>query len=330
MDLQTTIERFLRVFSLFGLVQVRIGVENQVEVVRKSTWIIPILLLIYMVNAVVVFCYERPSTDTISLVSNVIQMTLSSILISVALILPVKYMELARKTIRQIQALGDELESTRVHINYRSVCRSFCLIMTAFSATILYFISYDAYVNLVKGSMTLKYWFLSILPPVYMILIMAQAICALALAQCFYKRVNRVIAAQIPSPEFEEDSLDKSPFKLENHKEILDFGYPNKDNKALFPKLFQVLGGLNELCQKLETYYGPLFLASFTTIFVVTSIQLYYCYQIITQEQDESRGYSYWTMVVSLNVVIINVILVISITALCQAITNQVSLLFLK
>lgn len=330
MDLQTTIQWFLRVFSPFGLVQVRIGVENQVEVVRKSNWIIPILLLIYWFNAVVVFCYERPSTDIISLVSNVIQMALNSVLISVALILPVKYMELARKTIRQIQALSADLEDTRVYINYRSVRHSFCLIMTAFSAIILYFISYDAYVNLTKGSMTLKYWFLSILPSVYLILIMAQAICALALTQCLYKSVNKAIAAQIPSPEFEEDPSDKSPFKIESHKEFVEFGYPNKESKELFPRLFQILGGLNELCQKLETYYGPLFLVSFTTIFVVTSIQLYYCYQIITQEKDESRGYSYWTMVVSLNVVIINVILVISITALCQAITNQVSLLVLE
>lgn len=70
--------------------------------------------------------------------------------------------------------------------------------------------------------------------------------------------------------------------------------------------------------------FFAVYLATFTTIFVVTSIQLYYCYQIF-QVQDENRGYSYWSLAMSLNVVVINIILVVTITALCQTITNQVS-----
>lgn len=79
---------------------------------------------------------------------------------------------------------------------------------------------------------------------------------------------------------------------------------------------------MTEICQRVEGYYGPLFLSTFTTIFVVTSIQLYYCYQIIIQA-DETRGYSYWSLVMCLNVVVINILLVVTITALCQSIQNQ-------
>lgn len=326
-DLQPTVRLFLRIFSAFGLVQVRYGPDNQLAVVKRSAYIIPILLLIYWINAVVVFCYERPSTDTISLVSNVIQMALNSILISVAVIIPIQYMDLARRTILQMQSLVADLASLQISVDFRKVCRDFCLILFFFFSILIYSISYDAYATYQYGMMTVKYWFFSILPPVYMVLVLTQAICTLALTNRFYKCVNKVILAQIPRTEADEiEPMDTSINKIQPAEKFAGYRYPEMDSRAVFfPKMCEVLGSLNEICQKLETYFGPLFLISFTTIFVVTSIQLYYCYQIITQVKDEARGYSYWTMVISVNVVLTNVILVIATTALCQAITNQVS-----
>lgn len=319
-DLKSNIRLFLRIFSSFGLIQVRFGPDDELEVVKSSAIIIPILLVIYWVNAVVVFCYERPSTDTISLVSNIIQLSLNSVMISVAMIVPIKFMGLARKTIKQIQDLNAALDKINIVLDFGRMRRNFCLIVAFFFSFLLYSTAYDAYVTLKNGMMSLKYWFVTILPSVYMVLLLTQSICTLALTRSFYKRVNKAIASEIPSEAATQEEEEEG-ITVKGHAQR--FG-PGVDD-CLFTQIFHILGDLNEICQKLESYFGPLFLATFTTIFVVTSVQLYYCYQIIIQGQDEARGYSFWSLIRCLNVVFINVVLVISITALCQAITNQVS-----
>lgn len=320
-NLKTNIRLFLRIFSFFGLIQVRYGREDQLEVVKSSAFIIPILLFIYWINAVVVFCFERPTTDNISLVSNIIQLTLNSIMISVAMIIPIKDMQLARRIIKQIDELNSELEKVGVLINFRKTRRDFAGIFGFFFLFLVYSVTYDGYSTFKNGMMSIKYWFVTILPSVYMVLVLTQAICVLSLVRKIYRNVNRAIAVQLPSEE--DENQDEDFNRIQSGGKVGVVLAPEMVS-TFFPKVFQILGSLSEICQKLETYYGPLFLATFTTIFVVTSIQLYYCYQIIIQAQDEARGYSIWSLIMCMNVVIINVVLVLCITAFCQTITNQV------
>lgn len=316
-DLKSNVRIFLRFFSIFGLVQVRYGPDDQLEVVRSSTFIIPILLLIYWINAVAIFCFERPSTDKISIVSNVIQMTLNCVMISVAMVVPIRYMQLARRSIAKILDLTAEFERAGISVDYKKVRKTFFAIISFFVLFLIYMVSYDAFVTFKNGIMSFKYWFVTILPSTYMVLILTQAICAVATVSSFYKTVNKAIAQQI-----RYDKVTPNSGKL--FKGGVSLTIPGQDQTPFFPKVFYILGDLNEICLKLENYFGPIFLATFTTIFVVTSIQLYYGYQIF-QVHDATRGFSYWSLAQCLNVVAINIILVVTITALCQTITNQVS-----
>lgn len=327
-DLKSTIRLFLQTFSFFGLVQVRYGPEEgQLDIIKSSTVIVPILLIIYWINAIVVICFERPSTDTISLVSNIIQLVLNAVMISVAMIVPIKYMKLARRIIQHVHELVAQLERIRILVDFRKVRRNFCLIVGFFLTILIYSLVYDACITFKNGLMTVKYWFVTILPSVYMVLVLTQAICTLAMTRSFYRHVNRAIAAQIPSEDEEDEpseDLIRGKMSISQREETTD---SSGSERTFFINIFIILGSLEELCRKLESYFGPLFLVTFTTLFVVTSIQLYYCYQIIIQVHDEARGYSYLSLILCVNVVVINVILMASITALCQAITNQVSLM---
>lgn len=324
-NLQSTIRLFLRIFSFFGLVQVRYGPGDQLEIVKSSAIIIPILLIIYWVNAIAVFCFERTATDKISLVSNIIQLSLNSIMISVSMIVPIKFMKLARRTIKQIQDLNSDLEKAQIFLDFKSMRRNFLLIFGFFFIFLVYSVTYDAYVTFKNGMMSIKYWFVTILPSVYMVLLLTQSILALAFTLSIYNRVNKTMARQLPA----EDEVEEDASYVSSAKQI----FPNKDPEhfpsnigaPFFGRILQILSSLNEICEKLESYFGPLFLSTFTTIFVVTSIQMYYCYQILIQAEDESRGYSLWSLFMCLNVIIVNCVLVISITAICQAITNQVT-----
>lgn len=177
----------------------RFGPDRQLEVIKSSRVVIPILLLIYWLNAVFVFYFDRPPTDQISFISNVIQLSLNSVMISVAMVLPIKYMHLARKIIiSQVEKLSTDLERLLVPLNHRRLRRSFLVTVSFFFAFLVYFTAYDGFVSCRNGTVTVKYWFITILPSIYMVLVLTQAICVLGLLRFFYKSVNKSIAKQIP------------------------------------------------------------------------------------------------------------------------------------
>lgn len=319
-DLKSNIRLFIRFFSCFGLVQVRYGSDGQLEVLRNSKFIIPVLLLIYWINAVAIFFFERISTDKISTVSNGIQLILNCIMISVLMVVPIKYAQLASRSIAKIQDLDAEFEKAGIVVDYKKLQRKFWGIISFFVMFLTYVVSYDGFVTYKNGFTSFKYWFVTILPSFFMVLILSQAICAVALVSSFYKTVNKAIVQQI---RYEKDvpKFNSNSDKLKGRVSLTVSGH---NQAPFFPKVFYILGDLHEICLKLENYFGPVFLVTFTTIFVVTSIQLYYCYQIF-QIQDEERGFSYWSLAQCLNVVATNIILVVTVTALCQTITNQAS-----
>lgn len=98
--------------------------------------------------------------------------------------------------------------------------------------------------------------------------------------------------------------------------------------KLKIPSAFQAFSNLLNLGNVMEKVFGPIFLASISSIFVVTTIQIYYCYVLNASSQEESQGYSVWTFVVSLNDILWNVGTLIFLTTLCEMITFQVSFRF--
>lgn len=316
-DLFTVANLFLRVFAFLGLVQVRFGPGRTLEHIKISPFIIPIVLFVYWINAVVIFYYEKPSTDTISIFSNITQMIINGIMLSVILIYPVKLRNVAKKILSQLLEIHGDLERVRIHLDYPKVRRNFLIISGSFFAFLIYYVAFDAYSYFKAGTMSVKYWFVTILPSVFMILVLIQPICVLSLIRSCYKRVNKSIVSQLASPTDNKEELIKNPMSITNI-----MADQNKSGKY-FVTIIHILRSLNEICQKIEHYFGALFLSTFTTIFIVTSIQLYYCYQILVQKQDEKRGLSYMTLVACLNVVVINSCFIISITALCQSISDQ-------
>lgn len=106
----------------------------------------------------------------------------------------------------------------------------------------------------------------------------------------------------------------------------LDFKNPTFFDYTLpkFPVVFDSFQDLLDLGRLLEKIFGPILLAAISSIFVVTTVQIYYCYVLIASSQKESQGYSIWTLIVAINEIFWNVLVIVYLTTLCEMITSQV------
>jgi gustatory receptor len=79
-----------------------------------------------------------------------------------------------------------------------------------------------------------------------------------------------------------------------------------------------------DLSSAVEKFLGFIFLSTFTSIFVVTTTQIYHCYTLAASQAKHMIGYSWWTIVMSVNIIFLNVISTVAITSLCEMISSEV------
>ena len=70
-------------------------------------------------------------------------------------------------------------------------------------------------------------------------------------------------------------------------------------------------------------FFGPIFLAAFSSILICITVQIFYCY-IIMKNLDPTLFRTMWTLSTSINMVIINIFLVLAITSISEMIYKQV------
>ena len=92
---------------------------------------------------------------------------------------------------------------------------------------------------------------------------------------------------------------------------------------SLIPEDLNILNDLIELINLVGKFFGPIFLAAFSSIFICTTVQIYYCYTIL-QAFSEEKFRTVWTFMSSMNIVIMHILLVFAITSLSEMIHNQV------
>lgn len=242
-------------------------------------------------------------------------------MLSVLLVFPIKNVKLAKGIVQKIQKLNENLLALDIRIDQTKILKTFVYIILPSVLFLFFTVGYDAYVSLLRNqNTTFKYWIVAIIPSIFLGIALLQSICVLLFLRTLFKYVNKAISSEIRSEiEPEPQAIEKPNNMFLTRVQI---SYPCQQKIVIFPKIFFILGDLNEICYKVEAYFGPTFLATFTTIFVVTSIQLFYCY-VILHFNDETKAL--WYLFVAINTVVINMLLVGGITAICQSITNQVS-----
>ena len=86
-----------------------------------------------------------------------------------------------------------------------------------------------------------------------------------------------------------------------------------------------IINDLVELIHLYGRFFGPIFLAAFSSIFICTTVQIFYCY-IIVQNLNSLLYRTMWTFSTSMNMVMIQIILALVITSISEMIYNQVKI----
>lgn len=109
--------------------------------------------------------------------------------------------------------------------------------------------------------------------------------------------------------------------------------YLDKKNTLILPNsaltLSSELSTFNDLVDLINMtskFFGPAFLTTFSSIFIIITVQLYYSYLILSNF-DEKYFRSWWTFGITLNNVINHMLLVFVISTISEKIYTQVKLI---
>lgn len=312
---------FLKPYKLFGITPFKNSKNKlNVNLCFPQIWIIIVLaILLYWIGIVLTFLEDHKNAHKLSIIANYIQIITNTIAFTVALTYPLIQRITVNSIINSFERVDQELNYLKIKINYKADSRSYRVLIISCCLILLATTMYDFFVAVVIMS-TLKawYWLVTIIPLIIYSIALSQAYVVIGFIKKRCQLINQVI--------WEFQTSDKS--SVVNAKNIVIVSIFNDTTpiislSELFSKLFIALNELCELSQLIEKLFGLLFLTTFSAIFAVTSIQLFYCYLVITTASSEN-GYSIWSLIQSVNIILINLILILGITSVCEAVSTEV------
>ena len=317
LKLENVLNLFIRFYQCFGLIPIKISNTNERS--KMATVIVVLFLIIYWSGLIFSMAIKQTRTDRISVISNWIQLLINGVTLTVTQINPIIKIDLLKRILNSVKKFDLDIMELGIHINYYHNYLCLACIVTSIGLYTLYLNCYDFYVTMIRSSYnTIDYWTITIIPLIVYSFGLSMAFVSLLYIRQRFQALNVLLKRE------EKNNTDVD-LTLNNNSTIIllsnDKIIKQERGNAL-SKILLRLSDLFDITDYISHLYGPLFLTTFTTIFVVTAVQLYYCY-VVALIMDENRGYSLWTVFLSFNIVLLNVILVISITSVCQSITNQ-------
>jgi gustatory receptor len=317
--------------------------------------VIMTFLIVYWIGLVESFWSNRKGNDNISVISNWIQLIINGFTLAVVQIYPIAEVRTVENIKGIIVNFDAKLAEFGIKVDYKKINLCVGVSISLFILFFIYMAVYDFYVSLVMYKLyTILYWFITFIPLMVYSSALCFAFCILIFIYYRLKIINKILRNELSfklaitkKSNLGQNEKSKSIFlalqseylKLHNNEKSLNSNdnikmirqntitknveSGNESPSNLIPNVFHLLHDLVDLGSSFQNFFGPIFLSSFTSIFIVTTIQIYYCYTIL-YSFDETRAKTLWTFVSSINVVIVNVVMVFSLTSICESIANQV------
>lgn len=346
-----------RIFTFFGAVPIYKVAENDEKPKIKigTVAIIAVFLIVYWTGVVFTFFIDKHLNDKISMISNWIQMLGNSFALTVMLVCTATKALDFHHILEQFERIDQNLIAIGHNIDYNLHLRKSKLITFAHLASLAAIMTYDFYITIDMYEMTsVWYWVVSVTPLFFYSMGLYQAMftiywikirCSLMNQTLKTIRTNNVdqkidLASLenslangrllVISPHPDYPNRVKSPSELVLGKQIQKTSYlerqKSKDSLKLdmniLSQLFSIMNDLCKLSRKIDEYYGLQFLSAIGALFAITSIQVYYCY-VTSINFDEKLKFTVWTLMVSVNLVIVNLSLIVGITTVCENVSNE-------
>lgn len=305
--------KFLKIYKIFGITPYK-NVNSSATLGYLELSLVVFALVLCWTG--VIFNFSREfKTDGLVSVGNSIQFVSKYLTLTLILTFPLLRKNIMNSIIDSFENIDTQLRCLQVLPNYgkdikiNNISSIICLIY------LLIILVYDFYMVYIINNTSdfFLYWFIVNIPLITITFAMLQACAVIYLIKERCKLVNKAIEEICIS--------DLQPLR---YNVILCTGI-NVQSSEIFVKISSALTELGRLSRLVEKFYGPFFFATFASSFAVICIQMFYCYVILITN-TQSRGYNVWTMISSINIIVTNLIMIVSTTSLCESVTSEVSI----
>lgn len=303
-------DQFIKVFKVFGLMPYNTkrsthpDEKNRRYFVRCRISIITIVifLILYYVGVIAAFNQFKINTDLISRVINSLQMIMTVIAMTTALVTKIHHIKIFNLIIAKFDAIDKQLNnlgaiSKDMHKN--EFQKFFVGFLTSFAYMTFYQVcSYIMYIN--RPVQQLWYHIVANIPIVFYSFALFEAFSMIKFLNKRYLVLNDVVI-KFNCYERKSDGSDKSE-TLQN--------------------IFNTINDMIALNKYIGEYYGAILLTTFATVFTIATVQSYFVYLIIANF-GQYKGLDTHSLVHALLMDVTCFILLISITSMCQKLLDS-------
>jgi gustatory receptor len=217
--------------------------------------------------------------------------------------------------------LDKELINEGIVFNYRNMMSSNVVFFVELILLIVVKFIFDGYVIVYRyGFVSTIYFVTTILPILYSFIQTSQFVLLMKIVLKRFRILNGLLYLEL-SPLEQRDFTRSSGKKLAL---VGANGGSEIENRNKIPSILHKLGNLQNFCKLLSKFYGLFFLFMFTSIFICTTIQLYYSYIIIYfMDKAKIKGYSLWSLSICLSDIFANIGILIALVTFCELVSCQ-------
>lgn len=321
MELNTNILiSMLKFFKMFGFLPYSITNFTKNEKVKLQKFYVAaviIFLNIYWFILIGSFFENHLTSDKLTSISNWIQLLVNAWTLNIILVVPFTNASTMDEIMNCFEKFDNRASLMCIDVSKSKMNGIVLISIIYFIIFISYMGGYEIYVILVHHQLTtFVYWIITFLPTVVSLAALCFSFCMLILI--FYR-------IKIASKILKNEALSFQNFpQVMKVLEVKSISI-EQSVRSNMPSIFHLYQEILDLRLALEKFLGPIFLSAFTSIFVITTTQIYHCYTLIVTKKDANLGFSLWSVGLCVNIIVINVSATIGLTSLCEMIANQVS-----
>lgn len=324
MDFLAFSEVFFKRFCFFGINPWyrKLGKQSEgrkdVDKGSISPIVVTSLLLMYWCGIITSFFTEHRANDKISAISNIIQLLLNGIALTTVLVNVLLRYQLFDDIVMGFHGIDENLKGVGKSLKYSNSLTWARNILIAFGSYLVLSVCFDCYVIIIKYEMSpFWYWVVSTLPSVIYSLSMLQSMFIISWISTRCNKLNALLRLDCRA-----NYLRALPTV-----QMVTGSMKGRIQKSLdlIKKVYTIMSDICQLSHNVDNFLGPSFLATTTAIFAVTSIQIYYIYvtSVTMNELPEASGFTIFSLLASLNMVIMNIFLIIAITTICDRVNTE-------
>lgn len=285
-------------------------------------------ITLYWTSLVISIATRVYGNDRISRISNYFQLISNAIMLTTLLISPAFKVKIFAEIIRSLKKFEDELKKDSINPNYTVQVRWNIGIITGIIILLIGTTTFDCYVTVFNGYVNFDYWLITIFPHLVNVIAITKPVLLLLYVNSRFKILNELLL-------MEQNNIADNrriPTKLraatcfirtsKTNLHVVELHDLSNNKFYWLPKILYRYNDLHDICKLLDKFFGLLFLITFTSIFIITTIQLYYSYTILYWFTGKN-GFTIWSLMVCFNTIAVNLAVLLTIVLLCENISNH-------